>query len=278
MPPQLRVLIVEDSDDDAFLVMRELQRGGLNLSYERVDTLGAMKDALEKGHWDLLISDYSMPGFGGPAALKLFQRSGLDIPFIFVSGRMGEDLAVEMMKAGAHDYVMKNNLSRLVPAVNRELNAARERRARKHAEATMAHLASIVQSCHDAIFSRTLDGTVMSWNAAAERLFGYIASEMIGRSSSVLTPPNRAPDLAEIPDVVKTGERLERFETVRLRKDGTPISVSLTVSPVHDAAGDVIGASIVARNISQRKLEEEDRLKLIHDLTTALAHGETLSD
>src|SRR5437773_9594078 len=94
----LRVLIVEDSEADAFLVVRELKRGGLNALFERVDTPGAMSLALEKRHWDLIISDYSLPGFGGEAALTLHQKSGMDVPFIIVSGMMGEDIAVQMMK------------------------------------------------------------------------------------------------------------------------------------------------------------------------------------
>src|SRR5260221_5571575 len=124
----LRVLIVEDSHDDTFLVMRVLQRGGFDVSHERVDTLGAMKEAIEQHKWDLIISDYSLPGFGGAAALAMYRKSGLDVPFIIVSGMMGEEIAVEMMKAGAHDYVMKNNLTRLVPTVERHLRAAEERR------------------------------------------------------------------------------------------------------------------------------------------------------
>src|SRR5437899_4518314 len=100
---QLRILMVEDSVEDTFFVVRELQRGGFNVTFERVDTHGSMLAALENGPWDLIISDYSMPAFGGPDALALYLDSGLEAPFIIVSGVLGEDRAVEMLKAGAHN-------------------------------------------------------------------------------------------------------------------------------------------------------------------------------
>ena len=176
------------------------------------------------------------------------------------------------MKAGAHDYVMKNQLGRLVPVVKRELRAAQERRDRKHAETDSAYLASIVESCSDAIIGKTLDGTVVSWSAGAERLYGYSAAEMIGSSISVLVPRYRPEELPEIYEAIKRGEAVDRLETVRIRKDGTSVEVSLTVSPIKDAGGQVVGASSVARDITRRKQEENERLGLIKDLTAALAH------
>src|SRR6266478_3364468 len=127
----LRALIVEDSVEDTFFIVRELQRGGFNVSFERVETCVTMQTALAAQTWDVIISDYSLPRFGGAAALAVYQQSGLDIPFIIVSGAIGEDRAVEMVKAGAHDYVMKDNLARLVPAVEHELGAAMQRRIRR---------------------------------------------------------------------------------------------------------------------------------------------------
>ncbi len=273
----LRVLIVEDSEDDTLLMVRELQRGGFDPVFERVQTPASMTAALQAQAWDLIISDYSMPQFGGGAALTLFKQQGLDIPFIAVSGVIGEDTAVEMMKAGADDYVMKSRLARLAPAVRRELRAAQERRVRKQAEAAMAHLASIVESCEDAIVGQTLDGVVTSWNTGAQRLYGYAPQEMIGRPVSILVPAFRSYDLPEIYDQLKRGQLLEPFETVRLRKDSKAIDVSLTVSPIRDRDGRVMGASTVARDITRRKAEEQERLRLIQELTDALAQVKTLS-
>src|SRR5690348_1680026 len=151
MSDPLRVLIVEDSVNDTFFIVRELQRGGFNVEFERVETAASMQTALETQPWDLVISDYAMPLFGGAAALALFQQQSLDIPFIVVSGVMGEELAVEMVKAGANDYVMKDRISRLVQAVRHELRVAQDRRRRRQTEATVSYLASLVQSAEDAI-------------------------------------------------------------------------------------------------------------------------------
>lgn len=134
MISHLRVLIVEDSEDDTFLVLRELRRGGYTLDYVRVDTPDAMHAALDRQPWDIVIADYNMPAFSAPEALKLLQSRKLDLPFIIVSGTIGEDIAVAAMKAGAHDYIIKGNLTRLVPAVERELREAVERHKRHSAE------------------------------------------------------------------------------------------------------------------------------------------------
>ena len=273
MSSPLRVLVVEDSVDDTFFIVRELQRGGFNVSFERVETYAAMLEALEGRTWDLIISDYSMPLFGGTAALALYLEKGVEAPFIMVSGAMGEDRAVEMLKAGAHNYVMKDSLSRLVPAVKQELAAAQEQRNRRQAEATAAYLASLVQSCEDAIIGQTLDGTIVSWNAGAEKLYGYQAVEMIGRAISVLFPTYRPDESPEIMERIKAGEEVQRLETVRMRKDGATVDVSLTISPIRDSAGQVIGASTIARDITARKQEETERLALIQDLTAALSHS-----
>jgi DNA-binding NtrC family response regulator len=124
MATPLRVLSVEDSADDVLFVMKELRRGGYEPVFERVQTSEAMKAALEGGKWDVIISDYVMPQFGGLEALQVLKESRQDLPFIIVSGKIGEDIAVGAMKAGAHDYILKANLARLVPAIERELRDA----------------------------------------------------------------------------------------------------------------------------------------------------------
>lgn len=139
MTKPLRVLIVEDQEDDALLLLRELRRGGYEPTYERVDTPEAMSKALEKKTWDIIISDYVMPRFSGIDALKLLQKKGIDLPFIIVSGKIGEDIAVAAMKAGAHGYIMKGNLSRIVPDVERELRDAVVRAEQRRVEAELKH-------------------------------------------------------------------------------------------------------------------------------------------
>jgi two-component system, cell cycle sensor histidine kinase and response regulator CckA len=277
MSQALRVLIVEDSVDDTFFIVRELQRGGFEVEFERVETAASMQAALAVNTWDLIVSDYRLPQFSGSAALAVFQRTGLDIPFIVVSGALSEEAAVEMLKSGAHDYVMKDRLMRLTPSVTRELRAAEERHTRRQMESSAAFLASLVQSCDDAITGKTLDGTVVSWNKGAEQLYGYTAKEMIGRSISVLIPRYRPQELPEILEKIARGDHVQGLETVRVRKDGQPIEVSLTISPIKDPGGRIVGASTVARDITLRKQEENERLSLIQDLTAALAHVNTLT-
>lgn len=142
----LRLLLVEDNPDDAELVLRVLRKGGYNNDSLRVDNEHDLREALENSSWDIVLSDYSMPGFSGLAALNILKELNLDIPFIIISGTIGEEVAVEAMRLGAHDYLMKNNLIRLVPAIQRELHDANERYARRIAEQTLRH-----QAYHDVL-------------------------------------------------------------------------------------------------------------------------------
>lgn len=137
----LRVLIIDDSDDDVQMILRTMRKGGFSASFRRIETAQAMQEALEREPWDIVLCDYVMPQFSAPQALAVFQQHSFDIPFIVVSGAVGEDTAVEVMKAGAHDYVLKQNLIRLVPAIKRELREAEERSARRRAEKELMHRA-----------------------------------------------------------------------------------------------------------------------------------------
>jgi len=133
----LRVLLVEDSEPDALLLTRAMERGGFAVTSQRVDTPEAMDAALSAHGWDLILCDHAMPRFNAPEALEILKRHGHDIPFIIVSGYIEEETAVSAMKAGAHDYVMKDRLARLVPAVERELRDAEVRRAREKSESEL---------------------------------------------------------------------------------------------------------------------------------------------
>ncbi|HEV8342362.1 MAG TPA: GAF domain-containing protein [Candidatus Binatia bacterium] len=149
MNRSLRLLIVEDLEDDALLVVRELRRAGYNVAFERVDTEEAMRSALAKQTWDLVLADYTMPRFSGLAALELLKTSEIDIPFIIISGSIGEDLAVAAMKAGAHDYMMKHNLRRLIPSIERELRDAEVRRQRRRAEEQVRRNLERIKALHE---------------------------------------------------------------------------------------------------------------------------------
>ncbi len=150
---------MEDSETDAALLLLELRRGGYDTIFERVATPEAMDVALGNRAWDIVISDYVMPQFGGLAALKLMQESGLDLPFIIVSGKIGEDTAVEAMKAGAHDYILKGTLSRLVPAIQRELREAVIRRERKAADEELQKAHAELRKAHTELEIRVEERT-----------------------------------------------------------------------------------------------------------------------
>lgn len=146
MNAALRVLIVEDSEDDALLILRELRKGGFTPEHKRVDTPAEMQTALDEASWDIVITDHNLPEFSSEAAIQRVKQNHLDLPIIIVSGSIGEEVAVAAMKSGAHDYIMKGNLSRLVPAIERELREAKHRHEYRDAQQAIQHLAF-----HDAL-------------------------------------------------------------------------------------------------------------------------------
>jgi CheY-like chemotaxis protein len=193
MPEQLRVLILEDSEDDASLLLHELEKSDCQISHQRVETAEALNTALDEKNWDVLFCDYTLPQFSGQAALEIVKQRDIDLPFIFVSGTLGEDVAVRAMKAGAHDYVMKNNLARLVPAMERELREANVRRQRCQADEDMSisehKYRNLFESLGDAAF--LIDrktGRIIDTNHEAESLLGRSRGEILGMNESQLYP------------------------------------------------------------------------------------------
>jgi len=277
MVRMLQVLVVEDSENDTELLLEEICHYKYEPFHQRVQTASDFMSALGRRVWDVIISDYHMPEFNGLAALKILRETGFDIPFIVVSGTYGEDAAVDMMKAGASDFIVKENLSRLVPAIEREMGAARTRRERNRAESAMHFLAAIVESSEDAIYGKTPDGTIVSWNRGAERVFGYRADEIIGRSIALLYPAGQQDELIETMEQIRHGEGVGRFDTVRRHKDGHDVPVFVTASPIKNGLGEIIGASVIARDISDRKQDDEERDKLIAELTEAMDRVKSLS-
>jgi DNA-binding NtrC family response regulator len=190
MSQPIRVLFVEDSLSDAELILRQLTRGGFEVTeHWRVETGEDLLQALHDRPWDLVVCDYQLPRLNAPMALEIFKTAGMDIPFIIVSGTVGEEIAVSMMKSGAHDYLLKYNLARFVPAVQRELREASGRLERERSEAALReseeryrNQASLLDMAHDAILVRDLEDRIWYWNRGAERLYGWPAAE-IGRAS-----------------------------------------------------------------------------------------------
>jgi PAS domain S-box-containing protein len=257
MSLSLRVLIVEDSEDDAALLERELRRGGYETVYKRVETAATMSAELKRGEWDIVISDYVMPRFSGLKALKVFEDSGLDLPFIVISGKIGEETAVEAMKAGAHDYIMKDNLARLVPAIQRELKEAAVRQERKLAQEALRQQAQVIDQIHDSVVSADLDGRVTSWNRGAERLFGYPAKEALGRHISFVYPEDEHDFLEQkiIKPLKKKGEH--EIEVRMRRKSGEDFFAHLSLSLLRGSEGRVTGMIGYAIDITERKRAED---------------------
>lgn len=297
MATPLRLLLVEDSEDDALLLLHRLRQGDYEVTYQQVETAADMAAALAAQPWDLVISDYCMPKFTAIAALQLLQSQEYDIPFIVVSGVMGEDTAVTIMKAGAHDYLLKDNLTRLVPAIARELREAEVRRGKRQAEAdlvaayaglevlveqrtaqlkaaneSLSQLAAIVASSEDAIISTDSTGQVLSWNVGAEKIYGYAATAALGRPLHQMVKAIEAHMIAATLHQALTGvEAAHPQQTLHQRHDGKWIDVFLTGSPVKNAAGQITGAALIVRDISAiEKLKDEFVSVVSHELRTPL--------
>lgn len=183
----LRILIVEDSEDDALLVLRQLRKGGYEPIFERVETAEAMRNALTEGAWDIILCDYKLPRFDGLHALEIYRELGIDIPFIIVSGAIGEETAVSAMKAGAHDYVMKANLARLVPTIEREIQEAEIRSDRRAIlEALQASEEKFSRIFHNIPVAMAVtsmdDGRLLDVNQEYENLTEWTRKELIGRT------------------------------------------------------------------------------------------------
>jgi PAS domain S-box-containing protein len=265
MGTPLRALLVEDSQLDAELLVYALQRGGYDLYYQRVDTTVGLQAALQQAIWDIVISDYNLPGFSGLAALNIVREAGLNIPFLIVSGTIGEETAVEAMKAGAHDYIMKGNLARLLPAVERELREASERRHRQQAEYNLqnseARLSAILNSAMDAIITVDANQHIRVFNTAAERMFGCLVIEAIGQrldrfiqDSALFTltdaePAEHSLDVVGLPigrQITGTG----------LRADGSTFPFEASISKVEiDTIQEKLYTAIL-RDVTERQQAE----------------------
>jgi len=289
MTKQLRALIVEDSERDAELVVLELERSGYEPITLRVDTPESMKAALDGAWssvagWDIIISDYKMPHFSGLAALELVKQRALDLPFIIVSGTIGEDVAVATMKAGAHDYIMKGNLARLVPAIERELQEAGERRTRRQAEEALREseerYRGLVEASPDSITLTDLAGSIITANQQSASLFRFDSPEqMIGLSAFELIAPQdrqRAHD-----DMEKTLEAgsIRNLEYTLLRKDNSTFPAEITGSLLRDKEGKPRAFVSVARDISERKRAQQAlEHQALHDPLTGLPNRTLLFD
>ncbi|HWI56341.1 MAG TPA: PAS domain S-box protein [Bacillota bacterium] len=283
MDQPLQVLIVEDSENDAALLEIELQRAGYAPTCWRVDTRQAMGAALERQSWELVIADYVMPRFNGLDALALVKEKGLDLPFIIVSGHITDDTAVAAMKAGAHDYVMKDNLARLGPAVQRELREAEERRQRRRADEKLkleqVFREAIENSIPSGIAAVDLDGRQSYVNPAFCAMVGWSAAELVGAHPPfAYWPPEEMAAITQAFEQMRQGQAPPGGLELRFRRrTGETFYVLLQLTPLRDSSGQVTGWVSSASDITERK-RAEIRLAAEHAITRILANAPSLAE
>jgi PAS domain S-box-containing protein len=258
----LRVLMVEDSEDDALLIIRELKKGGYDPEHERVETATAMKKALKDKQWDIILCDYKLPKFSGPQAIALLKETNIDIPLIVVSGSIGEDVAIECMRLGAYDYIMKNNLSRLCPAIARELEEAETRGKRKQAEQALLEseekYRNLVERARDGI-GIAQDGILRYANERLAQISGYSVVEAIGKPFIYFFAPDEVPKVLDRYKRRMAGKKVTSvYETVLKHKEGSRIDVEVNAGVVtyEGKHADLV----LVRDITERK-QAEDALR-----------------
>ena len=272
MKSPLRALIVEDSENDTYLLLRDLERSDYEVAHERVETAEELNAALDRESWDILFCDFSMPRFSGLRALEIVKERKLDLPFIFVSGTLGEDVAVDAMRVGAHDYVMKDNLARLIPSMERELRDAEVRRQQRQVEEDMRiseyKYRQLFESLGDAAFLIDKEtGRIIDSNPQAEMLLGRPRARILGTRENQLFWP--ATERHAAPAVLSAGAGQRRFESNVLQSSGKVVPVYISVSDLELYGRKLLLAlfhDITARKRSEEKIQEQaDLLELAHD-------------
>ena len=275
----LRLLLVEDSENDAALVLRELQRGGLDVTSERVESRDAMSAALDRTPpWDLVISDYSLPTFDAPGAVALVRERDLDLPIIIVSGTIGEETAVAALKAGAQDFIVKNRLARLVPAVERELREAEARHARKAAERALQvsemRFRRLAESGVIGISVADASGRIFEANDAFLGMVGYSRRDVVeglvdwGR----MTPPEWAHASAAAAEQVRAQGFSRPWEKEYVRKDGTRVPVLVAVASLEGSQSISITLSLSERKRLEEQVSRAQKMEAIGTLAGGIAH------
>jgi diguanylate cyclase (GGDEF)-like protein/PAS domain S-box-containing protein len=271
----IRLLLVEDAPDDAALIIMELKHGGYDVQYQRVDSAKTMIEALDCSPWDAVISDYVVPGFSGLQALQVLKGRGFDKPFIMISGKVGEEAAVEVMRAGAHDYLLKGNLTRLVPAIRREIAAAlvraEHRRAEKELREKLLFKQVLIDTLPTPIFYNDPNGLYLGGNKAFEKQVGMKRGEIINKSIYDILPPDLALLCTRGEEALADGKGNQTFEGTIACAGGETRDVifySASFSNSDSSVGGMVGALL---DISERKRSEMKlRYLSTHDVLTGI--------
>lgn len=284
MSKPLRVLQVEDSESDAELILRLLTQAGFDVSSQRVEDAQGLRHALENSSWDVIVADYHLPGFDAPGALRILQECQMDIPCIVVSGKMGEDTAVEMMKSGAHDYLTKNNLTRLVPAVERELaEAARRlqtREAHEELRSSEERLGLAVDATQIGTFDLYPQTGKLIWSKFARQHFGVSAAAEVTYDTfvSALHPADRDRALQTLQNAMRFemgGEYAHEYRAVGI-EDGQERWLSSRGRVFFEGQQAIRIVGVVLNVTDKKRLEQQllqsQKLESIGRLAGSIAH------
>jgi sigma-B regulation protein RsbU (phosphoserine phosphatase) len=263
MGKPLRVLLVEDSEFDATLLLRILRKGGYDLDAERVETADGVLRALHR-EWDLVIADYNLPGFSAPEALELVKKTGRDIPFIIVSGAIGETTAVAAMKAGAHDYLMKGNLTRLLPVIERELREAENREGKRVTKEALQEselrYRLLWETATDATILFDERGRIHFANPAVQEIFGHAPASLVGREVFALQPESihwsSKGGLKRYLKSATPGRKWRARETIGVKRSGEEFPVEAAFSNIQIEGRFLF--VVFFRDISERKAAEKE--------------------
>lgn len=275
LPTDLRVLIVEDSNIEAKFTANLLKKNGYAVVHDRVETEKEMVAALEERKWDIVISDYHMPDFDGMRALQVFQRYKLDIPFILVSGKIGEETAVDLMKMGAHDYIMKGNTARLVPAIKSQLQDAANRRENlrleKRLKESEAQYRGFFEHAHIGIFRCSENGVLLDANLRLANAFGYDTAQAFMKAVEVLRPEIHDPNTrqARTARLIEFANDSKLCEACFHRQDGTILEAKINVWAIQEDPENPVYLEGVVEDITEQKAMER-KLREIEELHESL--------
>jgi len=288
MTTPLRLLIVEDNDDDAQLVLVRLRRAGYEPDYLRVETAEQMQRALQDGDWQVVVSDHALPGFSGLEALRMLRKHAPETPFILVSGTVGEEIAVEAMRSGASDYIMKDNLTRLVPSIERELREARERADRRRAEQALyqerERALITLHSIGDGVITTDAEGRVDYMNPVAENVTGWSYGEAQGYPLSEVLPlldeTTRHPIESPATVSLRSGRVVALNEQcVLVNRNGQEFHIEDSAAPIYDRDNSIIGAVLVFHDVTrERRMARQMIWQATHDSLTGLANRNEFAD
>ena len=253
MDEKVKILLIEDNPGDAGLI-EEMLEEFVDFPYElkNVETLNEGLSLLKERPFDVILLDLRLPDSDGINTFLEIHAKTSRIPIIILTGSNDEKIGIDAVKKGAQDYLVKGEVDGRL--LKRSIQYSVER---KNAEQQIRALANIVESSTDAILTKSLDGIITSWNKGAEQIYGYSAEEIMGKPISILEPSYSDEETQKLIEMFKQGERINNYETLRLRKNGMVIDVSITLSPVFDASGELTAVSVIAREITERKRAEE---------------------